>query len=44
LLTPPDLAAAIRTLQSLASAEVAEHFAIESDGSFTVDTMVIEAD
>jgi ubiquinone/menaquinone biosynthesis C-methylase UbiE len=42
--TPPDRAAAIRTLQSLASAEVAEHFAIESDGSFTVDTMVIEAD
>lgn len=40
--TTPDRAAAIRTLQSLASSEVASHFAIEPDGSFTIDTIVIE--
>ena len=36
-------AAAIRILQGLASSEVARHLAIESDGSFTIDTMLIEA-
>lgn len=41
--TTPDRAAAIRTLQSFASSEVAGHFAIEPDGSFTVDTLLIEA-
>jgi len=41
--TPPEQAAAIRALQSLASAEVADHFAIEPDGSFTIDTVLIEA-
>lgn len=40
--TPPDRAAAIRTLQGLASSEVASHFAIETDGSFTLDTILIE--
>lgn len=41
--TTPDRAAAIRTLQALASSEVAGHFAIEQDGSFTIDTILIEA-
>lgn len=41
--TTPDRATAIRTLQGLASSEVAAHFAIEPDGSFTIDTIVIEA-
>lgn len=40
--TTPDRAAAIRCLQGLASSEVASHFDIETDGSFTVDTIVIE--
>jgi len=34
--------AAIRSLQSLASAEVAGHFALEADGSFTIDMVAIE--
>jgi len=41
--TPPKQAAAIRTLQALAGSEVASHFAIECDGSFTIDTILIEA-
>lgn len=41
--TTPDRAAAIRTLQGLAGSEVAAHFEIEGDGSFTIDTIVIEA-
>lgn len=40
--TPLDRAAAIRTLQSLAGSEVADHFDIEQDGSFTIDTLLIE--
>jgi SAM-dependent methyltransferase len=40
--TTPDRAAAVRTLQGLASSEVASHFAIEPDGSFTIDTILIE--
>ena len=35
--TPPELVAAIRALQAVASAEVRRHFAIEADGSFTID-------
>ncbi|HWU01744.1 MAG TPA: class I SAM-dependent methyltransferase [Novosphingobium sp.] len=41
--TSSDRAAAVRTLQGLASSEVAAHFAIEQDGSFTIDTILIEA-
>lgn len=41
--TPPAHVAAIRSLQQLASAEVADYFALEEDGSFTVDTAVIVA-
>lgn len=42
--TPPDLATAIRQLQSQAPREVQDHFAIEADGSFTIDTLLIEAE
>ena len=41
--TPQPQIAAIRSLQVAASAEVARHFAIEPDGSFTIDTMSVEA-
>lgn len=41
--TSADRAEAIRTLQSLASEEVREHFAVEADGSFTIDTILVEA-
>jgi ubiquinone/menaquinone biosynthesis C-methylase UbiE len=41
--TPPVRSAAIRSLQDGASAPVAEHFAIEADGSFMLDTLAIEA-
>jgi len=41
--TPEPLAAAIRALQSAASQEVREHFAIEPDGSFMLDVMMLEA-
>lgn len=40
--TTPQHAAAIRSLQALASREVAGHFAIEPDGSFTIDTILLE--
>jgi len=40
--TPDDNARAIRALQAAASAEVREHFAIEADGSFMLDIMMIE--
>jgi SAM-dependent methyltransferase len=40
--TPPLHITAIRALQQLASAEVAAHFAMEADGSFTIDTLLIE--
>jgi len=40
--TPPAHVAAIRALQALASGEVARHFAIEPDGSFMLDTILIE--
>jgi SAM-dependent methyltransferase len=40
----PDLhVRAIRSLQSLMSAEVTDHFEIQADGSFTLDTMTLEA-
>jgi ubiquinone/menaquinone biosynthesis C-methylase UbiE len=35
---------AIRSLQNLMSEDVQAYFAIEKDGSFTIDTMLIEAD
>ncbi|MEO7495746.1 MAG: class I SAM-dependent methyltransferase [Massilia sp.] len=41
--TPPAHVEAIRSLQRRAPAEVADYFAIEADGSFTVDTMLISA-
>jgi SAM-dependent methyltransferase len=41
--TPDVHVAAIRSLQRRAAAEVGEYFAIEDDGSFTVDTMLIAA-
>jgi SAM-dependent methyltransferase len=40
---PPARAAAIREVQALASQEVAEHFAMEPEGSFTLDTLTVEA-
>lgn len=41
--TPEVHVAAIRSLQQRASSEVREHFRIEEDGSFTVDTVLIQA-
>jgi SAM-dependent methyltransferase len=41
--TPPLHAEAIRALMARMSAAVTDHFAIEPDGSFMLDTMVIEA-
>lgn len=41
--TPPERVAAIRALQAVAPAEVAAWFGIEADGSFTIDTVLIEA-
>jgi ubiquinone/menaquinone biosynthesis C-methylase UbiE len=41
--TPDVHVAAIRSLQRRASAEVRDYFAIEDDGSFTVDTVLIAA-
>ncbi|MFO1061210.1 MAG: class I SAM-dependent methyltransferase [Dongiaceae bacterium] len=41
--TPALQADAIRALAAQMSAEVTGHFAIEADGSFLLDTMVIEA-
>lgn len=41
--TPPAQIAAIRALQLAASSEVWAHFEIEPDGSFTIDTLLIEA-
>lgn len=41
--TPPEQIAAIRVLQRITSAEVEAQFAIEPDGSFTIDTVLIEA-
>ncbi|MFA5966012.1 MAG: class I SAM-dependent methyltransferase [Sphingomonas sp.] len=41
--TPEAHQAAIRSLQRCASAETAAYYAIEADGSFTLDTLQIEA-
>jgi len=41
--TPEVFANAIRALQSGAPEEVRRHFAIREDGSFTIDTMMIES-
>jgi hypothetical protein len=41
--TPPDQVKAIRALQQAASAETRAHFAIEDDGSFMLDMVMIEA-
>ena len=40
---PVTRAAVIREVQALASLEVSEHFAVEPDGSFTLDTLTIQA-
>jgi SAM-dependent methyltransferase len=41
--TPETHIAAIRSLQSRAAKEVADHFRFESDGSFMLDTMLLAA-
>ena len=41
--TPEENVRAIRTLQTAASAEAKAHFAIEADGSFQLDILMIEA-
>ena len=41
--TPEDQVKAIRALQNAASAETKAHFAIEADGSFMLDVLMIEA-
>ena len=40
--TPDDNSRAIRALQAAASAEVRKHYAIEPDGSFMLDTLMLE--
>ena len=41
--TPQDNVKAIRALQNAASTETKAHFAIEPDGSFHLDMLMIEA-
>jgi SAM-dependent methyltransferase len=41
--TPAPFVTAIRALQEKAASDVARHFAIEADGSFTIDTMLMAA-
>jgi len=41
--TPVEMVNTIRQLQTNASKDVSDHFQIEADGSFTVDTVFIEA-
>ena len=41
--TPADQIKAIRALQAAASTETKAHFAIEDDGSFMLDIVMIEA-
>jgi len=41
---PETHAAAIRSLQRRADAEASRHFAIEDDGSFTIDSLLIAAE
>jgi hypothetical protein len=40
--TPEVFVGAIRALQAGAPKEVKDHFAIKEDGSFTIDTMMLE--
>ena len=42
--TPDIQVRAIRALQKQMRPDIAEHFAFEADGSFTIDTMTIEAE
>jgi SAM-dependent methyltransferase len=42
--TPPTLVAAIRALQARADEDVVRHFAVEADGSFWLDTMLMIAE
>lgn len=42
--TPPALAHAIRLVQTQMAADVARHFDIKADGSFTIDVATIEAE
>jgi hypothetical protein len=42
--TPPEMVAAIRALQASLAAPARAHFAVEADGSFTIDTVLIEAE
>ena len=42
--TPEPLVAGLRCLQAQAPAEVASHFGLEQDGSFTVESALIEAE
>jgi len=42
--TPEAHVQAIRSLQQRAGADVSGHFAIEADGSFTIDTMLLRAE
>ncbi|SNB77475.1 pimeloyl-CoA biosynthesis protein BioC [Arboricoccus pini] len=41
--TPTEFVVAMRRLQKAMADEVRAHFAIEADGSFTIDTMLLEA-
>jgi hypothetical protein len=41
--TPEELVRAIRALQQAAAAETRTHFAIEPDGSFHLDVLLLEA-
>ncbi len=41
--TPDEHVRAIRSLQRIAPSEVTDYFAIEADGSFTIDTMLVSA-
>ena len=41
--TPPVQAEAIRALQARMAAPVARHFALEPDGSFSIDIALFEA-
>jgi SAM-dependent methyltransferase len=42
--TPPIFVSAIRALQAKADEDVVRHFAIEADGSFSIDTMLMTAE
>ena len=41
--TPPESAAELRALQAAAGPDIVPYFAIEPDGSFEIDTMLLEA-